>query len=81
MGSIVDDSFHPGLSGAMGAAVYFTALPLGPVSEDTATASTADGCESVSGALEGIKMIGGSVHRDLERISIGVSAAVTCFHN
>lgn len=65
----------------MGAAVDFPLLALGPVSEDTAPALAAGRGEGVGGAFERIEMIGRTVHRDFERIAIGISATVACFHN
>lgn len=41
---------------------------------------SAGGCQNVDGALEGIKMVGGAVERDLKEASVGVAAAMTGIH-
>ncbi len=61
----------------MGAAIH-DASSFMAVADNSAAAMLATWGESVDGALETIKVMGDSVHKDLERLVIFVSADFTC---
>jgi hypothetical protein len=80
MGGIVHHSHDTRVAGAMGTAEDFTLLAFHTMAEDSAATEATGGCEGMGGALEGIKVIRRAIHRDIERIAVGISAAVTGLH-